>query len=156
MKRALFIVTILSIAGLSGACGASSALPTAPSTPVAAASGGTGTMSPQVISALSGTWNGATTPTGHGDAGSISITFAASAPGTVAASITWTSGDNKHQYTGNATGTLLNLGVSGLGPQMMCGYKASGAVTGTTYTGTYETVGTGCGMATGTFSAVKQ
>jgi len=113
-------------------------------------------MSPQVISAISGTWKGTTTPVGHGDSGQISITFTSSAPGTVAASITWTSGDNKHQYTGSASGTLANLAASGLGPQMTCGYKASGAITGTTYAGTYETVGTSCGTASGTFSAVKQ
>jgi hypothetical protein len=153
VNRAFFIVTI---SALFGACGASSALPTAPSRPAAASTNGSSTMSPQVISAISGTWNGTTTPVGQGERGQISITFSSSAPGTVAASITWTSGDGKHQYTGNASGTLANLAASGLGPQMMCGYKASGAITGTTYAGTYETVGTGCGAANGTFSAMKQ
>ena len=155
MKPAFVIVALLS--GLFSACG-SSAVVTAPSNPVAAAAAAAGsiTLSPQVISAISGTWNGTTAPVGSGIAGRLSITFNSSAPGSVAASITWTAEQSSTQYTGTAAGTLDNLVVSGLGPLAACGYKASGAITGSTYAGTYERTGSGCGSDSGTFSTLKQ
>jgi hypothetical protein len=152
-KHAFFAVTALAL--LAGACG-TSASPTAPSAPAPAATGNTATLSPQVLAAVTGTWTGTTTPVGKGTSGHLSIVFQTSLPGTVAATLTWTSGTSATQYTGNATGTLDNFVVSGLGPQGACGYKASGTVTATTYAGTYTRTGVSCGADSGTFSTVKQ
>jgi hypothetical protein len=152
VKHAFFMVVALAFVT---ACGSSPA-PTAPSSSELAAVSGSITLSPQVIAAITGTWAGATTPVGKGTSGHISIAFTTSTPGTVAATITWTSGQSATQYTGNATGTLDNLVVSGLGPQGACGYKANGVITGTTYAGSYQRTGASCGSDNGTFSAVKQ
>ncbi len=156
MKQAFIVVTVLS--ALATACGSSPAptAPTAPSVTAPASTGNSVILSPQILAAISGTWAGTTTPVGKGTSGEISIAFQTSPPGTIAATITWTSGQGATQYTGNATGTLDNLVVSGLGPGGACGYKADGTVSGTTYAGTYERTGASCGTDSGTFSAIKQ
>ena len=140
---------------LFGACGSSS-MPTAPSSADAPKVSGSVTLSPQVISAISGTWTGTTTAAAPGVDGHISITFTSSVPGSVAASIVWTSGDGSVHYSGTAAGTFDNLALTSASMTQTCGYKAVGAISGSTFAGTYSTLGSACQSGNGTFSATKQ
>jgi hypothetical protein len=153
VKRALFVIALF--ACLFGACG-SSPMPTAPSSADAPKVSGSVTLSPQVISAISGTWTGTTTAAAPGVDGHISITFTSSVPGSVAAAIVWTSGDGSVHYSGTAAGTLDNLALTSASMAQTCGYKAVGAISGSTFAGTYSTLGSACRSGNGTFSATKQ
>ena len=115
--------------------------------------------SPTISILTASAWAGTTTPTGLGEAGTLSATFSFGAGDSFTADLTWTSGVSSLTYHGTVLAPdPAHITITAIEPSK-CTYTAAGALSqdSKTLSGTYRGAGPGvCPQKTGAFVLTRK